>query len=254
MQYILSVIPGEVTTLPPRVLPAHMAYRIGPDSTLLRRDLPLQTRSGLLAFTDRDAPQINDPQALCDAVLRECNRRSYQGVLSDLEPPLRRDLLQFARLLAPLLHSSKRPLFLPESYARQVTRSSPIICTALSGGDLTERLKQALADFPQSRPALDVQRLRMDFPLPARTGEGRALTAQELHTLLEERRPSVFFSPALCTRYFTYMQNGVAHFVLYDDAETLHRKVRIGESLGFGTAIFQWPEICDIADDLFRCL
>ena len=94
----------------------------------------------------------------------------------------------------------------------------------------------------------------MDFPLPARTGEGRALTAEELEALLQERRPCVFFSPALCTRYFTYTQKGVAHFVLFDDAETLHRKVRIGASLGFFTAFFQWPEISDIADDLFRRL
>lgn len=254
LQYYLSVTPGEATCPPPHILPAHVAYCIGPDSTLLRRNLPLQTKGGLLALTDGAAPPVSDPKALCEAVLRECNRRNYGGVLSDLERPLRRDLLQFTRALAPLLHSSKRTLFLPEHYARAVPQASPIICTALSGGDLTERLRQVAADFPQSRPSLDVQRLRMDFPLPARSGEGRPLTGEELQALLQERHPSVFFSPALCTRYFTYMQNGIAHFVLFDDAETLCRKVRIGESLGYSAAFFQWPEISDIADALFRRL
>ena len=51
---------------------AHAAYRIGPNSTLLRQSLLLQTRGGLLSVSDREAPFIDDPEALCAAVLREC--------------------------------------------------------------------------------------------------------------------------------------------------------------------------------------
>lgn len=255
MQTYLSVSPGDAAGFSASGLQcAHAAYRIGPDSTLLRRNLLLDTKGGLLSVSDRDAPNICDPKALSNAALRECNRRNYKGVLLDFELPCRHDLLQFAQHLASLLHSSKRLLFTPESYAHQVPQASPIICTALSGGDLTERLKQAVSAYPQRSLALDVQRLRMDFSLPARSGEGRPLTADELQQLIRERQPSIFFSPALCTRYFTYMQNRTPHFVLFDDAETLCQKVRIGKQLGYSSTFFQWPEICDIAEQIFRHL
>ena len=253
MQYYLSAIPGETAGFSAQgLLYAHVAYRIGPDSTLLRRNLLLETRGGLLSVSSREAPQISDPTALCEATLRECNRRSYNGAVLDFEPPCRRDLLQFAKQLAPLLHNSKRILYVPEDYAHQVPQASPIICTALSGGDLTERLKQAASRYPKRHLALDVQRLCMDFALPARSGEGIPLSDDAFKALLQEKHPSIFFSPALCTRYFTYVQNGIAHFVLFDDADTLRQKVRIGNQLGFSTAFFQWPEISDIAAQLFH--
>ena len=62
---------------------AHAAYRIGPNPTLLRQSLLLQTRGGLLSVSDREAPFIDDPEALCAAVLRECGRRNYGGALLD---------------------------------------------------------------------------------------------------------------------------------------------------------------------------
>ena len=250
MQLYLSVTPGEAAGLTlPSVSRAHVAYRIGPGSTLLRQNLLLQTRGGLLSLSDRNAPHIDDPKALCAAVLRECSRRSYTGVVLDLESAVRPDLLQFAQQLSPLLCSSRRTLFVPESHAAALPQATPLICTALSGGDFTERLQQAVETH--RRPALDVQRLRMDFSLPAPSGKGEPLSAAALQTLLEELHPSVFFSSALCTRYFTYTRQGTAHFVLFDDADTLRRKLRLGAQLGCCAAFFQWPEVCDIAEQLF---
>ena len=58
---------------------AHRAYRIGPESTLLRRNLLLGTQGGLLAVTDQDAPPVSRPEDLAAAAVRECGRRSYSG-------------------------------------------------------------------------------------------------------------------------------------------------------------------------------
>ena len=78
-------------------------------------------------------------------------------------------------------------------------------------------------------------------------------TGQEaLDRLMERESPAVFFSQDLCARYFTYCRNGEAHFVLFDDAGTLTQKVKVGSSLGFSAAFFMWPEVRDIAGDLFR--
>ena len=90
----------------------------------------------------------------------------------------------------------------------------------------------------------------MDFTLPAPSGEGAPLSGEELRQLMEREQPTVFFSRDLCARYFTYARDGRAHFVLFDDAETLNRKVQIGTSLGFSTAFFMWPEVRDIAGKL----
>ena len=91
----------------------------------------------------------------------------------------------------------------------------------------------------------------MDFRLPARSGEGDPLSEEALSRLMEREAPAVFFSQDLCARYFTYSQDGEAHFVLFDDADTLNQKLRLGAGLGFSAAFFMWPEIRDVAPRLF---
>lgn len=232
---------------------AHVAYRIGPGSTLLRQSLLLQTKGGLLSVSDREAPFIEEPEALCAAVLRECGRRNYTGAVLDFEEPPRPDRLAFAERLGDLLTAGRRALYLPERYAAAAQNAVVLVCTAVSGGNFTEYLRETARKYGGAgRLALDVQRLRMDFRLPARTGEGDPLSAEALGRLMERKSPSVFFSQDLCARYFTYTVNGEAHFVLFDDAGTLHQKLKIGAALGFSAAFFMWPEVRDIAPELFR--
>lgn len=254
LQIFLSVTPGEARAAAPyHQTPAHVAYRIGSGSTLLRAGLLLETRGGLLCVSDREAPAIEAPAALCQAVLRECGRRGYQGVLLDFEETPKPDRVSFARQLERSLAPRHLPLYLPETYAAPASGAVPLICTALSGGNFRQRLQEAAAHWGGAgRLALDVQRLRMDFRLPAPTGEGEPLTAEAFQRLVQEERPSVFFSPDLCARYFTYSRQGQHHFVLFDDAPTLRQKLKVGASMGFSAAFFMWPEICDIAGELFR--
>lgn len=101
MQIYLAVTPAEAQEASRfRCSLAHVAYCIGPDSTLLRQNLLLQTRGGLLSVTDRGAPFIASPERLSAAALRECGRRSYGGVLLDFEQPPAPDRLAFAETLA----------------------------------------------------------------------------------------------------------------------------------------------------------
>ena len=251
MQVYLAVTPGELAEAMPygRAF-AHVAYRLGESSTLLRQNLLLQTRGGLLAVSDREAPVIGEPENLCAAVLRECGRRGYGGVLLDFEEPPTQDRLAFAQRLGQVLAASRRTLYLPERFAEGAPAGVALLCTAISGGNFTERLREAAARRGAGRLALDVQRLRMDFRLPARTGEGAPLTASEFQTLVDREKPAVFFSQDLCARYFTYTRDGDTHFVLFDDAGTLAQKLKIGSSLGFSAAFLMWPEVRDIAGKL----
>lgn len=231
---------------------AHVAYRVGPGSVLLRQSVLLQTRGGLLSVSDHEAPFIDSPEDLRDAVLRECGRRSYTGVLLDFEEAPRRDRTAFVSALAPALSASRRTLYLPEAYAGAAPGAVALLCTAVSGGSFTQYLQDAVArSGGAGRLGLDVQRLRMDFRLPARSGEGAPLTGEALEKLMEREKPAVFFSQDLCARYFTYSREGEAHFVLFDDADTLNQKLRLGAGMGFAAAFFMWPEVRDIAPRLF---
>lgn len=252
MQIYLAVTPGEYQSAAKYSrLFAHVAYRIGPESQLLRQSLLLQTHGGLLTLGDRDAPPISAPEALCAGILRECARRSYTGVLLDFEARPAADRKVFAAMLAQQLRKTRRTLYVPESCA--VSGAVPLICTALSGGSFPQRLQEAARQFGGAEHlGLDVQRLRMDFTLPAKSGEGRPLSADEFRALVEKESPAVFFSQELCARYFTYMQNQETHFVLFDDESTLRQKLKTGEAMGFSTAFFMWPEIRDIAPKLGR--
>ena len=60
----------------------------------------------------------------------------------------------------------------------------------------------------------------------------------------------MFFSQELCARYFTYTRGGEFHFVLFDDAETLNQKLKLGASMGFSAAFLMWPEVRDIMGKL----
>ena len=227
----------------------HVAYRVGGQSELLRQAPPLQTHGDFMSVSDRDAGIVERPEALCGAVARECARRGYRGVVLDFEAEPRDDLRAFAALLETRLRESRRALYVPGTYADAAPDAVELVCTAVSGGNFQEYLSEILRRRGGGkRVALDVQRLRMDFKLPAPTGEGVPMEADAFEELRAGK--AVYFSPDLCARYFTCTRNGQAHFVLFDDADTIKHKLRIGAAYGIETAFLQWPEVRDIADSL----
>ncbi|MBR3641810.1 MAG: hypothetical protein IKN53_07275 [Oscillibacter sp.] len=231
---------------------AYAAYRIGARSRLLRENALPRTQGGLLMIGDRGAAPVGDARALCDAVLRECERRGAEGAVLDWTMPRRADLAALACLLAKRLPQTRRRLFVPESYAKDAAGAVVIVNTAVSGGNFTDYMRKVISRYVDCRRiALDVQCVRMDFTLPSRRGTGEPLGALALAELKARLSPAVFFSQDLCAHYFTYAKDGAGHFVLYDDAESLRKKLRICEQMGFRTAFFEWPEIRDFAGALF---
>ena len=111
-----------------------------------------------------------------------------------------------------------------------------LIGTALSGGSLREVLEEAVAKYDAAQLALGVERTAMDFPLPCRNGYGTPLAPEALDTLRRRCGAPVFFSEALCAKYFTYRRDGETRLVLFDDDETVGRKLALAQSLGIGEA------------------
>lgn len=251
MQVFLSVAPRDARAgLQFHNRLAHVAYRIGAESRLLRQNL-LQCRGGLLSLSDYHCPPIGKPEALCREILQECNLRGYSGVLADFEGQTAQDRLNLLEKLCSVLSRSNRRLFLPEPYALQIPGSTAVICTAISGGTFQQRLEDAVRRFGRGQVALDIQRLAMDFRLPAPSGSGAPLEPAALQALLRDMDPATFYSRDLCARYFTYAHEGATHFVLYDDVETIRQKIRTGHEMGLCAAFLMYPEVKDLLPALF---
>ena len=111
-----------------------------------------------------------------------------------------------------------------------------LVTTAVSGGSLRALLEDAAARYGAERLLLGVERVAMDFPLPCPSGEGVALTDAELRDLRRRCCAAVWFSDALCAKYFTYRRGGAPRLVLFDDDETVRHKLRLAERLGIKDA------------------
>ena len=228
---------------------AHAAYRVDPAGRLTVRDLPAQVRGGLMMLSDRELPGMLQTDVLCRDIVQECQRRGFGGVVLDFDSAPTAQTVRLLRQLEAELARQRRRLFVPEDWGAYVRQAAVLICTAISGGTLRQRLEQAARQFSPRPIALDCQRLAMDFLLPSPNGEGAPLTAAQLNRLQQGR--NAYFSIDLCARYFTYRTSAHTHFVLFDDADTLHRKLALAEELGIGTAFFMLPEVDDLAAELF---
>lgn len=213
--------------------PAHLAYRVGAGPHLFRTQAPVSARGGIMVLGCDDPGGKGSPEPFCQEIIRECAARGFQGVFCDFEGPpipvLRRALEQ----IAPVFQKRGWSLYLPESYALQAQAVRVVIPTALSGGSLHQRLSQAAERFGADHLALGLEWVAQDFTLPAPDGSGRDLEAEELKALLDQRSPAVYFDHDLCAHYFTYMHTGQsAHFVLYDDAASMTKKLFVASELG----------------------
>ncbi|MCI8594062.1 MAG: hypothetical protein HFF09_02255 [Oscillospiraceae bacterium] len=248
--------PDLLLTSPPAQLQAasafglpigHMAYRVGPGGHLLRSGIPVSARGGLMVVDDVSLDGRGDSAVFCREVIRECTARHFNGVICDFERNPCSLTSAIAEELGGVLTRRGWPLYLPERYARFSTNARVVVSSALSGGSLRRRLEDAVQQYGADRLTLGVQRIAEDFFLPSPSGGGTPLSREELHRRMEERSPSVFFSHELCAHYFTYMshQNG-AHFVLFDDASSIRKKLSIARELGIRWAILAYPDVDDL--------
>ena len=233
MEPLIVTVPpariGELRGL--RAVPAHQGYRIGRGPHLFRAAAGPVPQGGLMALDCVGFDGRGEAAPLCDEVVRECAARGFRGAVCDFEQggvPL---LDQVVRRLGEGFARRGWTLYVTEPYGHSSPRARVMIPSALSGGSLSRRLEEAAERFGRERVTLAVQRVAEDFFLPSPTGSGVPLSRRELEEKLEQLHPSVFFSHELCARYFTYMsRESGAHFVLFDDRDTLRKKLELDPS------------------------
>lgn len=229
----------------------HMAYRIGPGAHLLRSNISINLRGGLMVVDGTTFDGRGDPASFCQQLIRECNARGFDGAILDFEGQPYPLLGQVIHRLGGMFARRGWPLYVTEAYADYSDQTRIIIPSALSGGSLSKRLEEAAEQYGAHRVALGIQRTAEDFTLPAANGCGTPLTREELEQRIHARGASVFFSDELCAHYFTYMsrQSG-AHFVLFDNAASIRKKIQIARQLGLCACIMVWPEVDNILQDI----
>jgi len=224
---------------------AHMAFQLDRQGRLVQAGNP---QGGLMLVGVPEAPEgPADPLRAAQDILTQAMNRDFPGVILDLETPPTPYLARLIRGLDDGLAKARKGLFLPESYSAYSQRAFLYLSSAISGGSLEARLKEAVETYGPQRLTLSLHRTSRDFFLPSPDGQGRPMSREELDRRIERLEPRVFFSPDLCARYFTYMSRDTgAHFVLFDDAETLRKKQDLALSLGIQRFFWVYPEIEDL--------
>lgn len=245
---IVTITPDrlrEIQRLP--VIPAHAVYRMGRGPHLFRANGSSAPRGGMMLLDCRTFDGLGAAPPFCQEVIQECSARGFTGVVCDFEAGRLPPLEQVVRELGGQCRRRNWTLIVPEQYGHCSEHALVMISSALSGGSLRQRLQEAQERFGQDRVALALQRVAEDFFLPSPSGSGTPLSQDELHRLIHQRSPSIFFSQELCARYFTYMsRESGAHFVLFDDGATLRRKLEAAQSLSIRTVLAPWQEIADV--------
>ncbi len=256
LRLILTAPPNSTQAALSWGLPVgHIAYRVGPGARLLRAGIPLSLRGGLMVVDSGGFDGAGDNGSFCQQVERECLSRGFDGVILDFEGPRRAALCPIVEQLGRRTHRRGWPLYVTAEYGDCSDQARVIIPSALSGGSLEQRLREAAERFGSGRVALGVQRTAEDFALPAAEGSGTPLSREQLHSQTEAHRMSVFFSEELCAYYFTYLsrQRG-AHFVLFDTAASIVKKLELARRLHLCAALLTWPEVDDILPDILKGL
>lgn len=226
---------------------AHQAYRMGGGPHLFRASHPLPIRGGYMVIDSTGFDGRGESTPFCQQVLRECQARQFKGVVCQFQGAPIPLLGKITMELSTLLTNRGMPLYVMEGYGKYRGNGKVLLSTALSGGTLQGRLQEGLNQYGADGVAILLECVAEDFFLPSPTGRGIPLTQETLKERISERNPAIFFSGELCAHYFTYMakDNG-AHFILFDDAVSLQKKIQVANSLGISDVVLSYQQMADV--------
>ncbi len=253
---ILSAPPAQVQPAQASGLSvASMAYRLGPGLHLLRAQLANNLRGGLLMIDNQgfDASRPGYPGQFVREVLRELSARGFTGVIANWEGESSPVLRQVTVQLGSALSQRKLSFYVPERWGNAIPSAKVLISSAISGGTLRGRITEAGNSFGMERVVLAIERCAEEFRLPAPKGSGTPLSEEELNQRLSGLRPRIYFSSELCAHYFTWMgRDGRVRFVLFDDKNSIRKKLQLAGALKVPACLLAYPEIASFLPELLR--
>lgn len=229
---------------------AYMIYRIGRGHHLFRAHGTEHISGGYMVL-DTDGYMGGGPSStLITEIMGECEKNKYKGIVLDTGGKSAAPQAAITRQVASEAAKRGLKLYVHDILADASEHTIVLLQTALSGGTLSGHIGDAVARYGADRVALEIERVRMDFTLPAKSGTGTELTAGELQELMDRHQAKSFLSRDLCAHYFTYHDKKGTHFVLYDDGVSIKRKLSVASKLGIEDAFIFYPHVADIIDKI----
>lgn len=216
----------------------HLCSRLSEGGTFSLLSHPASSRGDYLGIADSGGVPRKCGSFAFDAV-SAAQSRGCAGIMADFERPL---LQELSAALDAEAHRCGLNMLIPLPLAEYAPHACVIADTAVSGGSLEARFSSLLERFGADRLAAQLVCSCSDFPLPCSNPDGAPLSQEEFQLLLNRTGSTVFFSRELCAKYFTYSSGDQAHFVLFDDADTLRAKVRILSRLGVRHLMVVYPD------------
>ena len=249
-----------IAALPPRYIinnphpgceTAHMAYSVGRGFRLYRAR-EMANASGGFMVLEIGRFQGGGPSAsIVDNVVSECERREFKGVVLDADGRSKTAVtMSLAHSLAAALQKKELLLFVPEDFYTAGENMIIRLSTALSGGTLIRHLSDCTEKYGAKNVAVEIERVRMDFNIPSLSGVGKELSPAGLEKLTAKRSGKLFYSPELATNYFMHRENGQPGFVLFDDADSIKKKLSVVRNADIRFAFVYYPQVMDILDDI----
>lgn len=226
---------------------AHMAYRIGRDLHLYRSELSGFSRGGLM-YVDSVDSHLGSIRELPKEIANECYYRNFSGIVLAFEKNCSRVLIELVKHLDAQQAEHGLKIYVPQWLGKYTKNSVVLISSHISTGSLEKLLDSACAEYSPNRVALEVECGAVDYSIPCLSEMGRPISAEECERLKTGR--SSFFSRELCSYYFTYHKKNEAHFVLYDNAASIRRKLYVAEKMGIDSGFFYYPEVSEILDEI----
>jgi hypothetical protein len=228
---------------------AHMIYKISPEGFLYRADCPYSA-GGVMVL---DISALNDRsrvQDLVDDTFYELKSRNYSGLLIDCAGAVADHHRRYTAAIEKCCLDAGKALFACQNLAESCQSACILISSAISGGTLSGRLRQAKKQYGSI--ALEIDISLVDFTLPSPSGQGKELSLQQLNNLRRRYHCQGFFSSDLCAHYFTYRADNKTHFVLYDNRYSVERKLLEAEKEGVRAAFIFYPHVKNIVTELAR--
>lgn len=221
----------------------HLCLGLSENGALERRQLPAMQRGCFLGLCDPPRGlRLCNPERLALDLAFEAKRVNAPGVFADFERETAQTLA-LLRAFDEALAEDGIPLYVPVNIGRDLEHAVLTVSTGAFGRQ-PDRIFFLVAGHLRGAPCRGVPSAGVAGFYPALCLAGRK-TALRRRTaaLLAETGAQVFFSHELCARYFTYTdREGAAHFVLFDDADTLAAKLAQLTGCGVQTVFALYPD------------
>lgn len=212
-----------------RFIPAHLIYKIN-DGHLFREQIPISLNGGVMVIGKvQGIPSLQ----LTKRILTECLRFNFTGVLIQLPPIPDENSLAFAKELSSVLKSKNIKLFLPMTYSE--TDATLLIPAINTNTSFIAYLKEIRQKFKNKCLALQLSNQPIKFKIPQKEPNyGIPISFDELKDALKASSAMTFYSPDLCTNYFTHSDS----FIVFDTPQTFAVKRKIAADMGFDSCFY----------------